>query len=195
MKKLTVNYLKKMFKAAGLKDICITGEEGDTIVFNGYITMRPDTITRTWKTLRGPKSEKMPGWVVEVIKDIPSTRENPPDVDIIEAGEYQFVFEAIKKCLMIIKEVEVDGVVEDMRDYDPIREAFLTYYNKYTKKQQDMFGEILRKHMVSLNDMSTEPHRPALAVIRKPLDKMPLYINDKNKVKMCTAIWRLKVGK
>jgi transcription antitermination factor NusA-like protein len=100
----------RIAQEAGKKlKIAVTIED-HVIYFNEWVSMRKDTIEVTKRTLKGKKTTKEQGWIVEVAMPVTSPGE-PDDVDIIEDSTSINPIEAIENCLNIVRENDVHELV------------------------------------------------------------------------------------
>jgi len=107
---------------AGLKVGVSVIRTGDTLLFGGFVTMRPGQVKVERTTLTGIFVKKVPGWIIEKSIDRSATRDAPADVDVVEAATMELFYDALARCLNIVREQEVFEAINDLKTDDEAAE-------------------------------------------------------------------------
>lgn len=85
-----------------------TDDKQGMISWEGF-DLYQDEITVEFGTIHGVVKQQVQGWILDMVKHIPATRDDPPDVDIIDLGEFRSFYAAVRKAI----EVQTDLIVDD----------------------------------------------------------------------------------
>jgi hypothetical protein len=86
--------------------------DDETISFNEWVTMTSIQMEVEKRTLLGTTKSVVPGWQIEVATVERNYPHEPDGVDVAPVCEIQSFPQALKKCLCILRENDVDLILE-----------------------------------------------------------------------------------